>query len=85
MGVVTFRWRGDGSAGPAAVDALTQRVVDRMLEDGYALVMSTALRGRPVLRLCPIHPGARAEEIRETLRRLTAFAVEAERAAPQGR
>lgn len=84
MGVVTFRWRGDGRAGPAAVDALTQRVVDRMREDGWALVMSTALRGRPVLRLCPIHPGARAEEIRETLRRLTAFAVEAEGPAPQG-
>lgn len=78
MGVITFRWRGDGSAGPAAVDALTQRVVDRMCADGYALVMSTALRGRPVLRLCPLHPGARAEEIRETIRRLTAFALEAE-------
>lgn len=78
LGVITFRWRGGGTASAAAVDALTQRVVDRLREDGYALVMSTALHGRPVLRLCPLHPGARAEEIRETIRRLTLFALEAE-------
>ncbi len=88
MGVITFRWRGDGTSSASAVDALTQRVVDRMREDGYALVMSTALHGRPVLRLCPLHPGARAEEIRETIRRLTLFALEAEgapAAAPERR
>jgi hypothetical protein len=43
-----------------------------MREEGYALVMSTILKGRPALRLVPIHPGARAEEIRETIQRLTA-------------
>jgi glutamate/tyrosine decarboxylase-like PLP-dependent enzyme len=76
MGVITFRWRGDGSIGPAGIDALTQRVVDRMRLDGYALVMSTALLGRPVLRLCPLHPGGVPEEIRETIARLTRFSLE---------
>jgi aromatic-L-amino-acid/L-tryptophan decarboxylase len=76
MGVITFRWRGDGSMSAAEVDALTQRVVDRMRLDGYALVMSTALLGRPVLRLCPLHPGGRPEEIRETIARLTRFSEE---------
>jgi aromatic-L-amino-acid decarboxylase len=74
MGVVTFRWRGNGTLSSATVDALTARVVDAMRVDGYALVMSTVLFGRPVLRLCPIHPGSRADEVRETVRRLTGFA-----------
>jgi glutamate/tyrosine decarboxylase-like PLP-dependent enzyme len=74
MGVVTFRWRGDGSLAEAALDATIQRVVDRMRLDGYALVMSTAVRGRPVLRLCPLHPATNVEEIRETIRRLAVFA-----------
>ena len=54
-----------------------KRSVDLMRADGYALVMSTILRGRPALRLCPIHPGTTADEIRETIRRLAAFSVEA--------
>jgi glutamate/tyrosine decarboxylase-like PLP-dependent enzyme len=70
LGIVTFRWR-DASRSAAEVDALLARAVDRMREDGYALVMSTMLKGRPALRLVPIHPGALAEEIRETIRRLT--------------
>ena len=80
LGIVTFRWRGDGTLSPAAVDAITPRTVDAMTRDGYALVMSTALGGRPALRLCPIHPGTRAEEIAETVRRLGVFSE----AAAQG-
>jgi len=70
MGIVTFRWV-DASRTDAEVDAMLARVVDRMRVDGYALVMSTMLKGRPALRMVPIHPASQAEEIRETVRRLT--------------
>lgn len=76
MGIVTFRWR-DASKSPAQIDAITRATVDLMREDGYALVMSTALAGRPVLRLCPINPGTDRGEIEETIRRLGRFSVEA--------
>jgi glutamate/tyrosine decarboxylase-like PLP-dependent enzyme len=76
MGIITFRWR-DASKTPAEVDALTSRTADLMREDGYALVMSTTLRGRPALRLCPIHPGTREEELRETIARLAQFSMSA--------
>jgi aromatic-L-amino-acid decarboxylase len=76
MGIVTFRWN-DPSKSAAEIDEITRRTVDLMRADGYALVMSTTLRGRPALRLCPIHPGATADEIRETIRRLAKFSVEA--------
>lgn len=72
MGIVTFRWR-DASRTPAELDAMLARTVDRMRADGYALVMSTMLKGRPALRLCPIHPAGTEAEIRETIVRLTRF------------
>ena len=76
MGIVTFRWR-DAAKTPAQIDAITRGTVDLMRENGYALVMSTALNHRPVLRLCPINPGTSGEEIEETIRRLGRFSVEA--------
>jgi aromatic-L-amino-acid decarboxylase len=76
MGIVTFRWR-DASKSEKQIDAITRGTVDLMREDGYALVMSTALSGRPVLRLCPINPGTTSAEIEETIRRLGRFSVEA--------
>lgn len=76
MGIISFRWN-DPSRSENEIDAITSRSVDLMRADGYALVMSTILRGRPALRLCPIHPGTTADEIRETIRRLAAFSVEA--------
>lgn len=77
LGVVTFRWRGDGLSEETG-NAVIKRIVEQVLADGYAMVISTALNGRQVLRLCPIHPGTREAEIEETVRRLTVFAVRAE-------
>lgn len=68
MGIVSFRWKG-------ATDAQIGQIADSMRLDGYALVLSTVLRGRNTLRLCPIHPGTNAAEIDETVRRLTTFAA----------
>jgi glutamate/tyrosine decarboxylase-like PLP-dependent enzyme len=75
MGIVTFRWSPSG-LDAAEADAVIARTADRMRADGYALVMSTMLKGRPAFRLCPIHPATTAEEIRETVVRLTRFAEE---------
>jgi glutamate/tyrosine decarboxylase-like PLP-dependent enzyme len=72
MGVVTFRWR-DATKTDAQIDAITRGTVDLMREDGYALVMSTALNHRPVLRLCPINPSTNRAEIEETIARLGRF------------
>jgi glutamate/tyrosine decarboxylase-like PLP-dependent enzyme len=74
MGVVTFRWR-DGSKSAAEIDAITRGTVDLMRADGYALVMSTSLSGRAVLRLCPINPATNRGEIEETIARLGRFSA----------
>lgn len=73
LGVVTFRFCPDG-ASESEADALNGAVVGDMLADGFALLASTVLRERTVLRLCPINPRTTEFDIRETLRRLGRFA-----------
>ena len=44
------------------------------MADGFAMLTSTILRGRTVLRLCTINPRTTADDIRETIARLERFA-----------
>ncbi|MBX9600960.1 MAG: hypothetical protein K2X35_08150 [Bryobacteraceae bacterium] len=69
MAILCFRYR-------AGDDALHVRVADRMLADGFALVITTVLNGRTVLRVCTIHPNTTDEDIAGTVERLTRFARE---------
>jgi glutamate/tyrosine decarboxylase-like PLP-dependent enzyme len=73
MGVVTFR-HAPPHLSPEAQDAANHAAVEAMIADGYAMVTSTVLRGRTVLRLCTINPRTTEEEIAETLRRLDSYA-----------
>ena len=41
-----------------------------MIAEGFAMFSSTRLRGRSVLRWCPINPRTTEEDIRETVARL---------------
>jgi glutamate/tyrosine decarboxylase-like PLP-dependent enzyme len=69
LGVVSFRYAPSDLAAEVA-EGINQRLVNAMLTDGYAVVTSTVLRGRTVLRLCTINPRTTEEEIAETVRRL---------------
>jgi len=63
MAVVCFRYkRGD--------DALHAKLVEAMLDDGFALCTSTTLRGRTVLRMCTINPRTTEQDILDTLARI---------------
>ncbi len=76
LGVVTFRW-GDTALTMEEEDKVVDAVVQAMLADGFAVVTSTIVGDRPVLRLCPIHPSVTHDDIEMTLERLAIFAVEA--------
>lgn len=73
MGVITFRY-APAALDEFARDAANDNLVQRMLDDGFAFVTSTRLRGRTVLRLCPINPRTTDDDIRETIRRFDRFA-----------
>jgi glutamate/tyrosine decarboxylase-like PLP-dependent enzyme len=67
MGVVCFRYGG-------ADDAAHLRLVQSILRDGFALITSTVLQGRTVLRTCTINPRTTEADIEETLDRMDRLA-----------
>lgn len=71
LAIVTFRMTPPGLS-PEATDALNRAISQRMLDDGFATVLTTQLRGRTVLRICAIHPDATETDMRDTIRRLAA-------------
>lgn len=73
MAIVCFRYRDPNRTEPQ-LDCLHQELVERMIADGYAVLTSTVLRGRTVLRLCTINPRTTEAEIRETITRLERLA-----------
>jgi aromatic-L-amino-acid/L-tryptophan decarboxylase len=68
MAVVCFRNR-------TREDWVHSSIVDAMWKDGFALVTSTVLRGRIVLRMCTINPRTTESDIEQTLERLATLAA----------
>ena len=68
LGIVTFRFRG-AAEGPA-MDGLQRSITAALAAEGYAMLSTTELRGRTVLRLCTINPRTTEDEVIETVRRL---------------
>jgi glutamate/tyrosine decarboxylase-like PLP-dependent enzyme len=66
MGIVCFRRHG-------GLDELHLQLVQAMLDDGFAALTSTNLRGRVVLRMCTINPRTTAKDIEDTVDRLERF------------
>ena len=69
MGIVTFRCVPEGMT-IDEVNHLNRRLVGEMITDGYAMMSSTTLRGRTVLRMCTINPRTTEADVQETIRRL---------------
>jgi aromatic-L-amino-acid decarboxylase len=67
MGIVCFRYA-------SADDAAHLRLVQKVLQDGFALITSTVLRQRSVLRTCTINPRTTNDDIEQSLDRLDALA-----------
>jgi glutamate/tyrosine decarboxylase-like PLP-dependent enzyme len=80
MAVVTFRYVSHGHANGSAenarrIDALNRAIAARMQQQGYALVLTTELRGQTVLRLCTINPRTTEEDIFKTVEALDEHAI----------
>lgn len=73
LGIVTFRPHA-AELPPADVDALTRDIAAKTLPDGFAMVLSTELDGRPVLRLCTTHPETSEADVAAVIDRLEALA-----------
>ena len=67
MGIVCFRFSD-------ADEAAHLRMVQAILRDGFALITSTVLQGKTVLRTCTINPRTTEADIADTLQRLDRLA-----------
>lgn len=81
LAILTFRPRIAGVK-PSEIDTLTRRVASRTLHDGFALVTTTELAGRPVLRLCVTHPETTPDDVANTIEVLARLAEQEHRHAP---
>jgi glutamate/tyrosine decarboxylase-like PLP-dependent enzyme len=73
MGIVAFRHVPPGWP-PERCDAWNRTLATRLADDGFAFCSTTVLRGRTVLRLCPLNPRTTEADVYQTLDRLAALA-----------
>ena len=73
LGIVTFRFAAS-NLDEIQLDKLNRALVQDMISDGYAIISSTILRGRTVLRMCTINPRTTNEDLETTLMHLNEFA-----------
>jgi glutamate/tyrosine decarboxylase-like PLP-dependent enzyme len=66
LGVVTFRYRPSGCS-DADLDQLTRAIFDGIVADGHAMLTTTVINGKTVLRLCTINPRTTDDDIRSTI------------------
>ncbi len=75
IGIVTFRYAPAGMT-PEEIDDFNRCLVEEMMEDGFAMVSSTELKGRTVLRMCTNNPRTTEADIGGTIQRLDRFGRE---------
>jgi len=72
--VVTFSYRSRELT-PAEISTHNRVLVERMIANGYALLSSTDLHGRTVLRMCTINPRTTEADLESTVHRLESLAA----------
>lgn len=67
LGIVTFRYRPPGVAPGAELDSFQAELARTVLDGGFAMITTTAVRGETVLRMCTINPRTSVRHIDNTL------------------
>ena len=75
LAILCFRYNPPG-LDDDAIDALNLRMAEALNAGGHAFLSTTALHGRPVLRICPINPRGSVADLLGTLERLEALGEE---------
>lgn len=73
LAMVSFEYAPEGVPAEAAA-RVNGQLVEAMFADGFAMLSSTLLRGKTVLRLCTINPRTTMQDIRLTVDRLELMA-----------
>ncbi|HET9920318.1 MAG TPA: pyridoxal-dependent decarboxylase, partial [Ktedonobacteraceae bacterium] len=69
LGILTFRYVLPERSGEE-IDALNLAMLEKLMDSGFAMLSSTTLRGRVVLRMCTINPRTTENDLREIIQHL---------------
>lgn len=75
LAMINFRYAAE-DLDKEEQDALNEEVSKRILENGFAAVFTTVLKGKTVLRICALHPEATKEDMYKTIELLDQYAGE---------
>lgn len=70
LGVVCFRYRGEGSVPLGDLDELNRRIQDHIVNSGFAMMSSTRVRGCFSLRFCVLNYRTTEDDLHRTLDRV---------------
>ncbi|WDD30117.1 pyridoxal-dependent decarboxylase (plasmid) [Nostoc sp. UHCC 0926] len=74
LGIITFQYiPKESNFSLPEINLINSRIIERMAKDGFAMLSSTQLRNRLVLRMCTINPSTTEADIRKTLHKLESF------------
>ena len=74
LAIINFRFAPEGIP-IQDVNDLNYQISQQMLRDGYAMIVTTQIKGKIVLRFCLINPHTTQSDVRETLNRLDQIAT----------
>ncbi len=75
LAVVTFRFRPPDYP-EHDLDQLTRSVFDGIVEDGHAMLTTTVINGKTVLRMCTINPRTTDDDLRSTIQMIARVGAE---------
>ena len=75
LGVVTFRYHVPGNS-ESVTKNINLAISERIVASGFAMVMTTELKGKTVLRICPINPRTTRQDIENTIEKLELYGRE---------
>lgn len=70
LGIVNFRYKGDGALNESQLDKINQNIAKEITESGFAQIFTTELCGKKVLRMCTINPKTTEKDIFDTIQQL---------------
>lgn len=68
---MNFRYVSNGKLSETDLNIINQNISREITESGFAQIFTTELWGKKVLRMCTIHPETTAQDIYDTVDKLT--------------
>ena len=72
LGIITFRYVAEGLEAEA-LDALNNRIAEKIILSGFAMISPTILASRHILRMCTINPRTTQQDLDRTIAMLQAY------------